>query len=101
MQAAARRSARAMIAEREHLLPLAEEGFDLASLHFPQINASGCAKVLTNFYSAPLPLGSSVEAKVYSSYVEIWHLAVAWPGTSAAMGSIRRCWNLTTTWTHC
>ena len=62
-----------MIAEREHLLPLAEEGFDLASLHFPQINASGCAKVLTNFYSAPLPVGSSVEAKVYSSYVEIWH----------------------------
>jgi transposase len=63
----------AMIAEREHLLPLAEEGFDLASLHFPQINASGCAKVLTNFYSAPLPVGSSVEAKVYAAYVEIWH----------------------------
>ena len=62
-----------MIAEREHLLPLAEEGFDLASLHFPQINASGCAKVLTNFYSAPLPVGNSVEVKVYSSYVEIWH----------------------------
>jgi hypothetical protein len=63
----------AIIAEREHLLPLAEEGFDLASLHFPQINASGCAKVLTNFYSAPLPVGSSVEAKVYSAYVEIWY----------------------------
>jgi len=62
-----------MLAEREHLLPLVEEGFDLASLHFPQINASGCVKVLTNFYSAPLPVGSSVEAKVYSSYVEIWH----------------------------
>jgi len=27
--------------QREHLLPLAEEGFDLASLHFPEINASG------------------------------------------------------------
>ncbi|MEK7407647.1 MAG: hypothetical protein AAB225_21425 [Acidobacteriota bacterium] len=24
----------AMLVEREHLLPLAEEGFDLASLHF-------------------------------------------------------------------
>ena len=47
-----------MIAEREHLLPLAEEGFDLASLHFPEINASGCAKALTNFYSAPLPVGT-------------------------------------------
>jgi transposase len=63
----------AMVAEREHLLPLAKEGFDLASLHFPQINASGCAKVLTNFYSAPLPVGSSVDVKVYSAYVEIWH----------------------------
>lgn len=63
----------AMIAEREHLLPLAEESFDLASVHFPQINASGCAKVLTNFYSAPLPVGASVEAKAYSSYVEIWY----------------------------
>jgi len=61
-----------MIAEREHLLPLAEEGFDLASLHFPQINASGCAKALTNFYSAPLPVGASVQVKVYSAYVEIW-----------------------------
>src|SRR5664279_1249711 len=43
-----------MTLEREHLRALAEEGFDLASLHFPQINASGCVKVLTNFYSAPL-----------------------------------------------
>ena len=63
----------AMIAEREHLLPLASEGFDLAALHFPQINASGCAKVLTNFYSAPLPVGTAVDAKVYSATVEIWY----------------------------
>jgi hypothetical protein len=62
-----------MIAEREHLLPLAEEGFDLASLHFPAINASGCAKALTNFYSAPLPVGTAVQVKVYSTYVEIWY----------------------------
>jgi hypothetical protein len=65
----------AMIAEQEHLLPLAEEGFDLASLHFPHINASGCVKVLTNFYSAPLPMGTSVQVKVYSAYVEIWYQA--------------------------
>lgn len=63
----------AMLAEREHLLPLAAEGFDLASLHFPQVNQSGCVKVLTNFYSTPLPVGTTVEAKVYSAYVEIWH----------------------------
>jgi len=64
-----------MLAEQEHLLPLAEERFDLASLHFPRINASGCAKVLTNFYSAPLPMGTSVEVKVHSAYVEIWYQA--------------------------
>jgi hypothetical protein len=63
----------AMLAEHEHLLPLAEEGFDLAALHFPQVNQSGCVKVLTNFYSTPLPVGTSVDAKVYSAYVEIWH----------------------------
>ena len=62
-----------MIAEREHLLPMAEEGFDLASVHFPEVNASGCVKALTNFYSAPLPVGTAVQVKVYSAYVEIWH----------------------------
>lgn len=59
--------------EREHLQALAEEGFDLAAIHFPHVNASGCVKVLTNFYSVPLPVGIEVQAKVHSSYVEIWH----------------------------
>lgn len=62
-----------MLAEREHLLPLAPEGFDLAALHFPHVDARGCVKVLTNFYSTPLPVGTSVQVKVYSSYVEVWH----------------------------
>ena len=62
-----------MLVEREHLLPLAAEGFDLAALHFPHVNQSGCVKVLTNFYSTPLPVGTRVTAKVYSAYVEIWH----------------------------
>ncbi len=30
-------------------------------------------KVLTNFYSTPLPVGTPVQAKVYSACVEIWH----------------------------
>lgn len=30
-------------------------------------------RVLTNFYSVPLPVGTAVQAKVYASYVEIWH----------------------------
>ena len=62
-----------MTLEREHLRALAEEGFDLAAVHFPQVNASGCVRVLTNFYSAPVPVGVEVQAKAYSAYVEIWH----------------------------
>jgi transposase len=63
----------AMHLEREHLLPLAPEGFDLASIHFPQVNARGSVKVLTNFYSAPVAVGVQVHAKVYAAHVEIWH----------------------------
>jgi transposase len=63
----------AMNLEREHLLPLAKEGFDLAGIHFPRVNGSGCVRVLTNFYSVPLPVGTVAQAKVYASYVEIWH----------------------------
>jgi transposase len=59
--------------EREHLRTLPEEGFDLAAVHFPHVNSSGCVRVLTNFYSVPLPVGVEVQAKVYSAYVEMWH----------------------------
>ena len=61
-----------MSLEQEHLKGL-KEGFDLAAVHFPQVNTSGCVKVLTNFYSVPLPVGLEVQAKVHSAYVEIWH----------------------------
>jgi hypothetical protein len=62
-----------LLIEREHLLPLAEEGIDLAQISFPRVNGFGCAKVLTNSYSAPLPAGTEVQAKVYASTVELWH----------------------------
>jgi len=61
-----------MSLEQEHLKEL-KEGFDLAAVHFPHVNSSGCVKVLTNFYSVPLPVGLEVQAKVHSAYVEIWH----------------------------
>jgi len=35
----------AMIREREHLKPL-KEGFDLAAIHYPKVNASRCVRVL-------------------------------------------------------
>jgi transposase len=59
--------------EREHLLPLSEEGFDLAGVHFPKVNGSGMVKILTNFYSVPVPAGVEVQAKVYAAIVEIWY----------------------------
>lgn len=59
--------------EREHLLPLAAEGMDLARTSFPAVNSLGCVKVLTNAYSVPLPAGTPVQAKVYASTVELWH----------------------------
>ena len=48
----------ALVVERDHLLPLAPEGMDLAHITFPTVNSLGCAKVLTNAYSAPLKAGT-------------------------------------------
>ncbi len=62
----------AMAMEREHLLPLAKEGFDLSAVRFAKVNSSGCVQVLTNFYSVPVRVGTEVEAKVHATYVEIW-----------------------------
>ena len=59
--------------EREHLLPLASEGVDLAQTSFPTVNGLGCVKVRTNSYSAPLAAGTQVHAKAYASMVELWH----------------------------
>jgi len=62
-----------MVIEREHLLPLASEGADLAQTSFPTVNGLGCVKVLTNTYSVPLPAGAQVQAKAYASSIELWH----------------------------
>ena len=63
----------AMNVERDHLLPLVREGFQLAGIHFPQVNTQGPVKVLTNFYSVPIAVGVEVQAKVYPAHVEVWH----------------------------
>jgi Mu transposase-like protein len=62
-----------LIIERDHLLPLAEEDFDLAQISFPTVNGFGCVRVLTNMYSVPLPAGTTVQAKTYASVIELWH----------------------------
>lgn len=63
----------ALMAEKEHLLPLPAEDFELAEVGFPRVDQAGCAKVRTNFYSVPLKPGVVVEARVYSSMIEFWH----------------------------
>lgn len=61
-----------MAVEREHLLRLAAEGFDLADVTFPVVDKLGCVTVKTNAYSVPLRAGSRVEARVHALHVEIW-----------------------------
>ena len=62
-----------LLREREHLLPIVPEGFDLAEVSFTKVNSKGCVPVRTNHYSAPLRPGMQVEVKLQSAYIEIWH----------------------------
>src|ERR1700691_2298281 len=59
-----------LLVEKEHLLPLAGDNFELAEISFPRVDQAGCAKVVANSYSVPLKPGSIVEARAYSSLVE-------------------------------
>jgi len=63
----------AMLHEQSHLIPLAAEPFDLTESSFPTVDGLRCVRVRTNRYSAPLPPGTVVEAKVRADYVEVWH----------------------------
>ena len=62
-----------MSVEREHLLPRAAEGFDIADIAFPLVDKQGWVTVKTNFYSVPVKAGSRVEARIRPLHVEIWH----------------------------
>ena len=62
-----------MLIERLHLLPLAEADFDLTEVSFPTVNSLGCAKVRTNAYSVPVAAGTTVQAKITPTTVELWH----------------------------
>ena len=62
-----------LLIEKEHLLPLAGDDFELAEVSFPRVDQAGCAKVLANSYSVPLKPGLIVEARAYSSLIEFRH----------------------------
>lgn len=40
-----------LLIEKEQLVPLPAEDFDLAEISFPRVDQAGCAKVRTNFYA--------------------------------------------------
>jgi hypothetical protein len=75
-------------------VPLAGEGFALASTHFPKVNGSGCVKALTNLYSVPAPVGREVQPKAYAAHVEIWLRASALRGTSVVSAGKQKVLNL-------
>ena len=92
----------ALLIERQHLLPLAAEGMDLARTSFPTVNSMGCVKVLTNAYSVPLKAGAEVHAKVYASYGgSLAGRPMRGSCMSAAMAGSNRCSNWSITWTCC
>jgi hypothetical protein len=62
----------AMRMEREHLLPMASEGFELAETSFPVVDGQDCVKVRTNRYSVPLRPGSRTKVRLLPAYVEVW-----------------------------
>jgi transposase len=62
-----------MLIERDHLLPMAAQSFDLAQVSFPTVDSSGCVRVRTNAYSTAMKAGQTVQARLYSNTVELWH----------------------------
>jgi transposase len=62
-----------MTIEREHLLPIPEEAFDLADGCLPTVDGKGCVKVRTNFYSAPVRAGTKVKVLALPAVIEVWH----------------------------
>ena len=63
----------ALAIERQHLLPLAGEGFDLVEVSFGQVNGLGCVKARTNAYSAPLAPGTKAQINLTAATVEVWY----------------------------
>lgn len=62
-----------MAIERNHLLPIPEESFELGEVCFPTVDGKGCVKVRTNRYSVPVKAGTRVRVVVLPSSIEAWH----------------------------
>jgi hypothetical protein len=58
--------------ERDHLLALPGEGFDLAVTHTTKVDAKGCVKAHLNWYSTPLRVGTKAQVCALPSAIEVW-----------------------------
>jgi len=67
------RVGQAMAEERDHLLALPEEAFDLAEISFSVVDGGGCVRIKTNTYSTPVGPGTPVRVNVYPAHLEVWH----------------------------
>jgi transposase len=63
----------ALATERDHLLPMPSEGFDLIEVSFARVDVLRRLRVRTNAYSAPLWPGTTVQVKLAAATVEVWH----------------------------
>src|SRR5437588_4217915 len=63
----------ALAIERDHLLPMPDEGFDLVEVSFAHVDGLRRVRVRTNAYSAPLWPGTTVQVKLAAASVEVWH----------------------------
>jgi transposase len=61
----------AAVQERDQLLPLASEDFDLTEVCFPSVDGLGYVRVKTNLYSVPAKPGDTVEVRVNPTTVEV------------------------------
>ncbi len=62
-----------LVEEREHLLPLQKEGFDLAETSESLIDGKGCVKAHQSWYSTPLRPGNKAHVRALPSSIEVWY----------------------------
>ena len=62
-----------LLEERNHLLPLPKEGYDVSENRTGLVDAKGCVKTHLCWYSTPLPSGTKAQVRVLPSSIEIWH----------------------------
>jgi hypothetical protein len=65
-----------LVEERDHLLPLPREGFDLAESHAGLVDAKGCVKTHLNWYSTALRAGTKAQVRALPSSIEVWYAGI-------------------------